>query len=122
MKVVVLGASAKVERYSHQAVLLLKQYGHEVVPVNPACVEIAGLPVAATLDLLEPGSIDVVTVYIGSKNIVAFQEQLLRLSPRQVILNPGTENDALQKALEASGIKVTVACTLVLLRTGQFAQ
>ena len=34
MKVAVLGASLKPERFSHKAVRLLKRFGHEVIPVG----------------------------------------------------------------------------------------
>ena len=39
---------------------------------------------------------------------------------RRVIFNPGSENFALAKRLEASGAEVVEACTLVLLATGRF--
>jgi predicted CoA-binding protein len=42
-RVVVLGASDKPERYSHQAVRLLLEYGHQVVPVHPSLHSVAGL-------------------------------------------------------------------------------
>ena len=45
---------------------------------------------------------------------------LLALKPRRVIFNPGAENPALEDGLRAAGIEVEDACTLVLLRTGQF--
>jgi uncharacterized protein len=34
-RVAVLGASHKPERYSNQAVRMLKEYGHTVIPVTP---------------------------------------------------------------------------------------
>ena len=42
------------------------------------------------------------------------------MSGRRVIFNPGTENGELEAALRAAGIESEEACTLVLLRTGQF--
>ena len=95
--VAVLGASPKSERYSNQAIRLLRDYGHTVLPVNPAQTEIEGLPVIAPL---LPG--------------------LLHLKPKRVIFNPGSESPYLQEALEKAGIKAEEACTLVLLRTGQY--
>jgi hypothetical protein len=35
-------------------------------------------------------------------------------------MNPGTEDDAHEKRLTENGIEVERACTLVMLRTGQF--
>jgi hypothetical protein len=48
-RVVILGASDNPERYSHRALLLLKQHGHEVVPVHPKLVVIEETPVVADL-------------------------------------------------------------------------
>ena len=43
MNVAVIGASAKPERYSYQAVKLLREKGHAVYPVHPSLREIEGL-------------------------------------------------------------------------------
>lgn len=120
MKVAVLGASANPQRYSNQAVRLLVEYGHDVVPVNPAQAEIEGLPVTPTLDKLEPGDIDTVTMYVGARHSEVMRDHLVALRPRRVIFNPGAENPELASALEKEGIAVEEACTLVLLRTGAF--
>ena len=42
-RVVVMGASAKPDRYSNQAVRLLLENGHEVIPVHPKLDEVEGL-------------------------------------------------------------------------------
>lgn len=116
--VAVVGASPNPERYSNQAIRLLKSHGHNVIPVNPAQQEIEGLPVAAKLEDLK--GVDTVTMYVGPKHSGAFLPGLLALKPRRVIFNPGAENEELEKALNDAGIEVEEACTLVLLRTGQF--
>lgn len=117
--VAVVGASPKPERYSNKAVRLLRDYGHAVLPVNPAQREIEGLPVTARIDEL-PRGIDTVTLYVGPEHSGDLLEPLLALKPRRVIFNPGAENPALEAGLRAAGIGVEEACTLVLLRTGQF--
>ncbi|PKN32809.1 MAG: CoA-binding protein, partial [Deltaproteobacteria bacterium HGW-Deltaproteobacteria-20] len=48
------------------------------------------------------------------------QDAILALRPGRVILNPGTESAALEQALTEAGIPWAHACTLVMLRTGQF--
>ena len=117
--VAVLGASPKPERYSHQAVQLLRHYGHAVIPVNPAQREIAGLPVAASLDAIsEP--VDTVTLYVSPAHQGSLEQQLKALKPRRVIFNPGTENPSLAARLRDAGMDTEEACTLVLLRTRQF--
>ena len=118
-RVIVLGASPKRERYSNQAVRLLVQYGHEVVPVNPAQSLIEGIPVASSLDEID-GRVDTVTLYLSPKHSSGIADALLRLKPGRVIFNPGTENPELKRRLVDNDIGVEDACTLVMLKTEQF--
>ena len=118
-RVAVLGASHKPERYSNQAVRMLKEYGHEVVPVTPGRAVIEDLPVVPDLGGIT-GTIDTLTLYVGPERSGQLQESILALRPGRVILNPGTESPALEQALTEAGIPWQHACTLVLLRTGQF--
>jgi hypothetical protein len=64
--------------------------------------------------------IDTVTMYVNAALSTKYLQDLIDLKPRRVIFNPGSENPSLEKALVAKGILVEEACTLVLLRTGQF--
>ena len=118
-RVVIIGASDNLERYSHQAQLLLRQHGHEVVPVHPKLAEIEGVPVVADVSDIS-GPVDTVTMYVGPQISLTLKDKLIALKPRRVIFNPGTENAALEESLTAAGIACEEACTLVLLRTGQF--
>ena len=53
-------------------------------------------------------------------DIYAAVENIVELAPGRVILNPGAESRALERALKDAGTPYEHACTLVLLRTGQF--
>lgn len=119
MNVAILGASNKPERYSHQAVVLLAHKGHAVFPVNPALAEIEGHPVFKHLADI-PAPLHTVTMYVSPALSTGLAPALLAARPARVIFNPGTENPELEKQLAAAGIEVVRACTLVLLRTGQF--
>ena len=117
--VAVLGASPKEERYSNQAVKLLLDTGYEVIPVNPAGMEIHGITSVRSLaDIDLP--VDTLTVYVNSRRSDEMTEEILNLAPRRIIFNPGAENDRLAEECERAGIKVENACTLVLLNTEQF--
>ena len=118
-RVVVLGASHKSDRYSNQAIRLLREYGHEVIPVNPRLDESEGIKVAHSLDEIS-GAVDTLTMYVGAERSNALIESILRLGPRRVIFNPGTENPELEAQLNTAGIPFEHACTLVMLRTAQF--
>ena len=119
MNVAVLGASAKPDRYSYKAVVMLREMGHTVYPVHPTLAVIEGIPVLATLSQVSV-PLDTVTMYLSAANQVQIAEDLLACHPRRVIFNPGAENPELAVRLRAAGIETQEACTLVLLKTGQF--
>lgn len=118
-RVAVLGASKKHERYSNKAVLLLKEHGHDVIPVNPIEERIEELPVAHSLKEID-GEVDTLTVYVGPRHIGEVIDDIVQLKPKRVILNPGTESEELKGALGSHNIPYLEACTLVLLKTGQY--
>ena len=119
MNVSVLGASPNPERYSHMAVKMLAEKGHAVFPVHPKSADIAGIPAFKGLADI-PSPIHTVTVYVAPERSSGLAEDILALRPKRVIFNPGAENGALAQRLRADGIETLEACTLVLLRTGQF--
>lgn len=117
--VVVLGASPRPARFSHQAVQSLTRHGHRVIPVNPRPGEIAGLPVVPSLAALR-GPVHTLTLYLGPKRSEALIPAILRLAPGRVILNPGTESPVLEAALDRAGIPWVHDCTLRMLDGGRF--
>jgi predicted CoA-binding protein len=118
-RVAILGASDDPSRYANRAQHLLLDYGHSIVPVNPALCEVDGETTVPDLDSIE-GPVDTVTVYLRPELSEPLAGALIRLKPKRVILNPGAESPALTRKLEAAGIRVLWECTLVLLRTRQF--
>jgi hypothetical protein len=118
-RVVVMGASHKPERYANQAIRLLLQHGHEVIPVHPRLDVAEGLPVVHQLGEID-GAVDTLTLYIGPERSTLVAGDIVALRPNRVIFNPGTESAELEARLDAACIPHEQACTLVLLRTGQF--
>lgn len=117
--VVVLGASPKPVRYAYQAVKLLHDKGYRVIPVHPKAQRIEHIPVVHSLAAIgEP--VDILTLYIGPERVQGQIQAIVDLKPGRVILNPGAESHALEVALRNARIPFERACTLVLLRTGQF--
>lgn len=117
--VAVIGASAKEDRYSNKAMKMLAEYGHTAIPVAMAPATILGQKTYAHLADV-PGTIDTVTMYVGPARQQGLVDAIIAAHPRRVIFNPGSENPDEYDRLAAAGIEATEACTLVLLRTGQF--
>jgi predicted CoA-binding protein len=118
-QVVVLGASPNPSRYSHQAVRLLVEKGFRVTPVHPDGSWIEGLQAVAELGQVA-GPVDTLTLYVNPDRLGPLMDQILALAPGRVIFNPGSESDELEHRLDAAGIPWLHACTLVLLRSGEF--
>lgn len=117
--VVVVGASEKPDRYANMAQQHLMDSGYRVAPVAPRGDTVLGVPILRDLvDCSDP--VDTVTLYVGSARVPSLLKSLLRVRPRRVIFNPGTENEEVRQELESSGIETLEACTLVMLRAGQF--
>jgi predicted CoA-binding protein len=117
--VAVLGASDNPERYACKAVERLLEKGYTVIPVNPKLQTLQGLPVLPSLgDIKKP--VDTLSVYLSPERATPLTADILALKPARVILNPGTENPALEQSLDKAGIPFLHACTLVLLSTNQF--
>lgn len=119
MKVAILGASPKQERYANKAQVLLMKEGHEVFPVSPTGAEILGVTGYSSLREIN-GEIDTVTLYLGPDRLQPLIGELIQAKPGRVIFNPGTESLEARSAFEKAGIKCEEACTLVLLQTGSF--
>jgi uncharacterized protein len=117
--VAVLGASPKAERYSNQAVQLLGEHGHRVLPIHPLSTDIHGHRCYKKLEEID-STVDTLSLYVGPDISTRLQAAILALHPRRIIMNPGTENDELESVAQAQGIDVVRGCTLVMLKTGQF--
>ena len=118
-RVVVLGASPKPARYANQAVRDLKERGYQVIPVHPKIAMIEHLPVVHNLRAIS-ATVHTLTLYVGPERSRGMIDDILRLHPRRVILNPGTESFELEQRLHERHIPTVHGCTLVMLRTAQF--
>ena len=114
----VVGASPNKDRYSFLATELLTQKGYPVYPFGIKKGMINEL--AINNEWPAPGTIDTVTLYLGPAAQVDYYTPIISLAPRRIIFNPGTENPDLVALAAKNGIETLEACTLVLLKTGQY--
>jgi len=117
-KTLVIGASNNPERYSYKAAEKLLNYGHEIELLGLRSDVIFGRTIDTEKKAYE--GLDTVTLYVGPKNQPEYYDYVASLNPKRVIFNPGTENPEFELLLANKGIEVEVACTLVLLGTGQY--
>lgn len=117
--VAILGASDKPHRYAHMADQLLRQHGHIVHPITHRQIEVESGKVYRSIIDIEP-EIDTLTLYVNPNHQTRHLETILQKKPRRIIVNPGTESDEHEALFREAGIEVERACTLVMLRTGQF--
>lgn len=118
MRVAILGASNKKERYSYKVLKQLISFGYQPLLVSPTGGKIEGLEVFKSLDKLK--DVHTLTVYVNPVISSSLASQIIKLNPKRVIFNPGAENRELSDELMQNKITVENACTLVLLSTGQF--
>lgn len=117
-KTLVIGASENPERYSNKAIRALLSHNHEVIALGLKKGTVEG--VVFHTEKIQFENIDTVTMYVGPQNQPEYYSYIINLKPRRVIFNPGTENPEFIAQLKSAGIYPEIACTLVLLATGQF--
>ena len=117
-KTLVLGASLNPGRYSNLAINRLVDNGIETEAFGLREGVVRDVPVKTDFDTFS--DIHTITLYVGPKYQSDYVDAILKLGPKRVIFNPGTENPELYGILKDNGIETEVACTLVLLGTGQY--
>ena len=117
-KTLVIGASTNRSRYSNIAINRLTSRNVPTVAIGLRTGEVAGVKIET--EKLPFEDIDTVTLYLGPPRQPEYYDYIISLKPSRVIFNPGTENPEFYRLLREANIEVEVACTLILLSTGQY--
>lgn len=117
-KTLVIGASENPDRYAYKATVMLHEYGHPTVLLGNKTGEILGQKIRTEFPENEP--VDTVTLYIGPRLQPQYYDAIVKLQPKRIIFNPGTENEELAALAEQHGIEPVEGCTLVMLRSNSF--
>tara|TARA_B110000858_G_scaffold163400_1_gene188937 strand:+ start:2937 stop:3317 length:381 start_codon:yes stop_codon:yes gene_type:complete len=115
----IIGASSNEERYSYKAFYKLKESNHRVYALGFREGMLSDTQIY-TYHQATWTDVDTVTLYLGAARQEPYFEYLVKLNPRRVIFNPGTENEEFENRLKEAGIQTEQACTLVLLATNQY--
>ena len=114
----VIGASLKDSRYSNICTKTLVSGHFPVTAIGLREGFIDEIPVQSGFPELQ--DIHTVTLYLNPHNQEVWYNYILKLNPKRVIFNPGTENDLFQDMLSKAGIEVVEDCTIVMVQGGRF--
>ena len=112
-KTLVFGASLKPNRYSNLAIHRLVDSGVETFAFGLREGKVSGVNISNKLDKIN--DIHTITLYINPKRQEEYYNSIVSLAPKRVIFNPEFYNILINNNIEPE-----VACTLVLLSTGQY--
>ncbi|WP_291870236.1 CoA-binding protein [Maribacter sp.] len=117
-KTLVIGASLNPNRYSNIAIHRLVKSGITTEAYGLKLGTVSGVQIKSKFIHFQ--NISTITLYLNPKRQEAYYNNIVELRPERVIFNPGTENPEFYTILKSKGIKVELACTLVLLATNQY--
>lgn len=117
-KTVVIGANTNPDRFAYRATVSLAAQGHEVVPIGLREGVINGIKILTGHPDVD--DVDTVTLYVGPQNQSGYYDYIVRLKPKRIIFNPGTENKELYRIARENGIQPLEGCTLVMLGIGTY--
>ena len=118
MKTLIIGASTNKDRYSYKAIRKLRKINFNVCALGLNEGEI--MDVKIRTQPLNFKNIHTVSIYLRPQNQFQYLNYLLKLKPKRVIFNPGSENGFLVNKLKEKKISCDNSCTLVLLSTNQY--
>ena len=116
----VLGASLKPIRYSNKAIRMLREHDVPVLALGLREGQVEDVDISKNRGEFLEKDIHTVTMYLNAYRQEEFYDYIVSMAPKRVIFNPGAENRQLSEILEAKGIDVVEACTLVMLTLNQF--
>ena len=105
-RLIIVGASPKLDRPSYIVMDYLLKQGFEIIPVNPAYEEI--LSVKTIKDLSEVPrdfSPDVVIIFRKPSEVLPIVEKALELKPKVVWLQEGIVNEEAKELAEKAEVK-----------------
>ncbi|MGI5817564.1 MAG: CoA-binding protein [Armatimonadota bacterium] len=114
--IAVIGASNDPEKYGNRALHAWLGTSMTVYPVNPREAEVEGMAAyASVLDI--PGEVHTATLYVPPGIGLSVADELIEKAVRAVYLNPGSGSPELRQKLEAAGIEVIEACSIIASRS-----
>lgn len=115
----VIGASAKAERFSNEAIRSLQKNNIPVIALGRREADLGDIKIRKGIPDDIKG-VHTITMYMSAANQKEYYNLILSLKPKRIIFNPGTVNPELEALALKKGIQVINECMLVMLDRGLF--
>ena len=117
-KTLVVGASTNPQRFSYLAIKSLEKHNVDIVAIGRREGNINGVSIKTERPQLN--DIHTISLYLNPDNQKDYIDYFIKLKPKRIIFNPGTENGELMKLARENDIEVVFGCTLVMLSNGTY--
>ena len=114
----IIGASSKPHRASNQLIHLCQQHAIPTFAIGAREDIVAGVRIQKQMFHID--NIHTISLYLNEGNQAKFEDYIIGLKPNRIIFNPGAENRSFFKKASAEGIECIEACSLVMIRLGQY--
>ncbi|MBI4082803.1 MAG: CoA-binding protein [Candidatus Lambdaproteobacteria bacterium] len=106
-RVAMVGLSANPNRPSFFAATYLRDYGYEILPVNPAYSEVMGLRCYPSLADVPP-PLEVVDIFRRAEEVPALVEEAIRLGAKVIWMQLGVVHVEAAERAKAAGLEVVM--------------
>ncbi len=110
--VAIIGASADRKKFGNKAVRAYARSGWRVYPIHPVEEEIEGFEAFPTIRHI-PGPVERVSMYLPPEKGIKVLEDIRKIQPDELWLNPGSESDELVAKAKRLGLNVIQACSIL---------
>ena len=110
--IAIIGASTDRRKFGNKAVRAYARNGWRVYPVHPEEEEIEGFAAFRTVRHI-PGPVDRVSMYLPPDKGIKVLDDIRKLRPKEVWLNPGSESEELVAKAKKLGLNVIQACIIL---------
>ena len=102
-RIAIVGLSDNPARPSYGVAAYLQRHGYDIVPVNPRCKEVLGVPAAAALAAVQ-GPIDLVNVFRRSEQCAAVAAEAIAVGAKRIWLQLGIRSAEARRLAQEAGI------------------
>ena len=106
-RIACVGLSPNASRPSYRAMVHMRAAGYDVLPVNPTCTEVLGVPCVPSLaEAAALGPLEIVDVFRRPEEIPQVAAEAIALGAKVLWLQLGLTDEASAAAARAAGLEV----------------